>query len=103
MGSGSAFSFKSLVLVSLVAAWASWLGYNGMVSIPAYLLMGAVFITDAQPGSAIFESWRWVTETSAGFLVPKPHWNVVEYTFKGALKSKHRASVALLRVGEFLS
>src|SRR3546814_12762188 len=50
---------------------ASWLGYNGIVSIPSFLMMGAVFITDAQPGSTAFETFRRVTDVSSRFLVHK--------------------------------
>lgn len=79
------FSARTAIIVTLVAAWTSWLGYNGLVSVPAFLMMGAVFVTDAQPGSVVYETFRWVTDTSASFMVKKNDWNVAEYIMKGAI------------------
>jgi hypothetical protein len=74
----------ALLFALVVVPWYSWVGFNGLVTVPAWLMMGAVFVTDASPGTTLFSAYVDVVDRCAQFLITEDNWAVTEYTVSGS-------------------
>mmetsp|Transcript_8479 Transcript_8479/g.12644 ORF Transcript_8479/g.12644 Transcript_8479/m.12644 type:complete len:450 (-) Transcript_8479:168-1517(-) len=70
--SGGACKKFLLIATLLIIPWCAWMGWNGIISIPAWLYLGAVFITQSQPGSELFTNYVNYVDWAATQLIPEP-------------------------------